>query len=250
MIPGNAFFKTWKIQSTSDSFNPLLFCHQLSLGPTVFRGSRNFEQSRGICPFSVEFWYFRGISRNYAKDWKMADDQYNRRLPNVTKQTNIIGLVSLNKLIKRIKVQTELLKTVRLNSRFLGPNGQSLGARWSVSEAGQSISRTGWLVSSIDVKNIHLQMKKKTSKNMFLYFYKNIYRTTKHSWDNSRKFLCISSNIEYVLLTILLICWSDNKKGSNKTPRSIRDSTCSNGTPSMYVKLLWGSFLVPPFSVV
>ena len=51
---------------------------------------------------------------------------------------------------------------------------------------------------------------------------------------------CIRPNIEYALLTILLICWSNNKKGSNKTPRSLYDSTCSNGTPSiLYVKLLF-----------
>jgi len=69
---------------------------------------------------------------------------------------------------------------------------------------------------------------------------KLLYKTTKHSQDNSKKFLCISPNIEYALLTILLICWSNNKKGSNKTPRSSYDSTCSNGTPSiLYVKLLF-----------
>jgi hypothetical protein len=40
----------------------------ISIGPTVFRGLRNFEPSRGICPHAAaEFTHFRGISRKVTK---------------------------------------------------------------------------------------------------------------------------------------------------------------------------------------
>jgi len=40
------------------------------IGPTVFRGTRNFESSCGICLFA-EFWYIRGISQKLRTDWRL-----------------------------------------------------------------------------------------------------------------------------------------------------------------------------------